>query len=180
MARGTKEFLSLLVESWTGTAICHWTHFSAWWALSSMDSSLSRVLLSATVTRESSSVPTTEPALLTSLSSQPVSLLAACSPAIHSIKEDAGHHRLIKHLQQFFADVEGPQPSQEVQTALPRLGLRWRCTTNSPKHASQHLLEQPFGDNSKVDSLNNRLGKPLDGTPEKLDKSNTCSRQDLF
>ena len=50
--------------SWTGTAVCQWTHSSAW--------------------------------------------------SNHSIKEDAGHHRLVRHLQHFcfvlfcFADVEDP------------------------------------------------------------------------
>ena len=76
MVRGTKEFLSLLVElDWDSslplnTLLCLVKVLCrGWWVLSSMDNSLSRVLFSATVTRESSSVTTTEPALLTSLSS---------------------------------------------------------------------------------------------------------------
>ena len=87
MARGTKEFFSLLVElDWDSsrplkTLLCLVkVSCRGWWVLSRMDSSLSRVLLSATVTRESSSVPTTEPALLTSLSIRPASLLLLLPP----------------------------------------------------------------------------------------------------
>ncbi|KAI3356719.1 hypothetical protein L3Q82_003307 [Scortum barcoo] len=81
-----------------------------WLALSIISSSLSRVLDSATVTRESSFVPTTEPARLISLSSLDVSFFGyAAPPAHHSVKEDTGNHRLVKHLQKFAADVEGPQ-----------------------------------------------------------------------
>ncbi|XP_051262788.1 uncharacterized protein si:ch211-269k10.4 isoform X3 [Dicentrarchus labrax] len=87
MAMGTKEFLSLLVElDWDSsrplnTLLCLVKVLCRGWSpLSSVDSSLSRVLLSATVTRECSSVPTTEPALLTSLSSQPASLFLLLPP----------------------------------------------------------------------------------------------------
>ncbi|KAI3366584.1 hypothetical protein L3Q82_009200 [Scortum barcoo] len=60
-----------------------------------MEPSLSRVLDSATVTRESSFVPTTEPARLISLSSLDVFLFGyAAPPAYHSVKEDTGNHRL--------------------------------------------------------------------------------------
>ncbi|KAI4890409.1 hypothetical protein NFI96_000138 [Prochilodus magdalenae] len=40
------------------------------------------------------------------------------SPTHHSIKEDADHHRLVEHQQEFLADPEGPQPPEEVQSAL--------------------------------------------------------------
>ena len=75
--------------------------------MSSMASSLFSVLSSANVTRESSSMPTTEPARLISLSSLEVSLLVVLPPpAHHSVEKDAGDHRLIKHPQEFCADVE--------------------------------------------------------------------------
>src|SRR4029434_2989923 len=48
-------------------------------------------------------------------------LLNAASPTHHSIKEDAGNHRLVKHAQEFVADIEGPQSPQEVETALTLL-----------------------------------------------------------
>ena len=35
-----------------------------------------------------------------------VPLVYAASPAHHSVEEDAGNHRLVKHPQQFAADVE--------------------------------------------------------------------------
>lgn len=38
--------------------------------------------------------------------------------AHHGVKEDAANHRLVKHLQEFAADVEGPQSPQEVHPAL--------------------------------------------------------------
>src|SRR4029434_5267929 len=50
-----------------------------------------------------------------------IPLLYAASPAHHSIKEDAGNHRLVKHAQEFVADIEGPQPPQEVEPALTLL-----------------------------------------------------------
>src|SRR4029434_8540623 len=51
-----------------------------WWSLSKMVSNLPRVLLSDTVVRQSSSVPTTSPAFLTSLSSRPASLFFVLPP----------------------------------------------------------------------------------------------------
>src|SRR4029434_9502464 len=50
-----------------------------------------------------------------------IPLLYAASPAHHSIKEDAGNNRLVKHVQEFVADIEGPQPPQEVEPALTLL-----------------------------------------------------------
>ena len=85
--------------------------------MSKMVSKLLRVLLSATVVRQSSSVPTTAPAFLTSLSSRPASLFFMLTPQ-HSIKEDAGNDRLVKHAKKFVADIEGPQPPQELEPAL--------------------------------------------------------------
>ena len=85
-----------------------------WWSLSRIDSNLLRVLLSATVVRHSSSVPTTAPAF----QSPSIPLLNAASPAHHSIKEETGNHRLVKHAQKFVADIEGPQPPQEIEPAL--------------------------------------------------------------
>src|SRR4029434_1812066 len=69
---------------------------SVWW-------SLSKILLSATVVRHSSSVPTTAPTFLTSH-------LYTASPAHHSIKEETGNNRLVKHVQEFVADIEGQPP----------------------------------------------------------------------
>lgn len=55
---------------------------------------------------------TTEPPLLTSLShSRCVFLLAASCPTHHSVERDKCHRRLVKHLYQFFADVDRPWPS---------------------------------------------------------------------
>ena len=50
-----------------------------------------------------------------------IPLLSASSPSHHSIEEDAGNHRLVKHPEELAADIEGPQPPQEVQPALPFL-----------------------------------------------------------
>src|SRR4029434_10193537 len=95
---------------------------SGWWTLSKMVSNLLRVLLSATVVRQSSSVPTTAPRLPHQpVQSPSIPLLYAASPAHHSIKEDAGNHRLVKHAQEFVADIEGPQSPQEVETVLTLL-----------------------------------------------------------
>src|SRR4029434_7876187 len=79
MALGTKDFLSLSDEHDRSLplnmlfcllrVLC-----SGWWSLFKMVSSLLNVLFSATDVRQSSSVPTTAPALLTSLSSRPASL----------------------------------------------------------------------------------------------------------
>ncbi|KAI4873687.1 hypothetical protein NFI96_003841 [Prochilodus magdalenae] len=52
--------------------------------------------------KDSSSSPSTEPAFLTSLSSRPASLLLILPPQhTHSIKEDAGYHRLVEHQEEF-------------------------------------------------------------------------------
>ena len=83
------------------------TECRGWLALSIICSSLSSVLISATVTRESSFIPTTEPARLISLSSLDVSFLyMLLPPANHSVKEETVNLRLVKHQQQFAADVE--------------------------------------------------------------------------
>ena len=108
MALGTKDLLSLSVEHDNDRSlplnmlvcplgvVC-----SGWWTLSKIVSNLLRVLLSATVVRQSC-----------------IPLLYAASPAHHSIKKDAGNNRLIEHAQEFAADIEGPQPPQEVEPAL--------------------------------------------------------------
>ena len=53
---------------------------SGWWTLSKIVSNLLRILLFATVVRQSSSVPTTAPAFLTSLSSHPAPLFFMLPP----------------------------------------------------------------------------------------------------
>ncbi|KAM7374637.1 hypothetical protein PAMP_007283 [Pampus punctatissimus] len=75
--------------------------------LSIISSSLSSVLISVTLTRESSFIPTTE-------------LLGHAAP--QHATEDAGNHRLVKHLRQFAADIEGPQSLQSLPQ-LPLTGL---------------------------------------------------------
>ncbi|KAI3365412.1 hypothetical protein L3Q82_010501 [Scortum barcoo] len=72
--------------------------------------SLSRVLDSATVTRESSSANHRAGPPDQFIQSGCVLFGYAAPPAYHSVKEDTGNHRLVKHLQKFAADVEGPQP----------------------------------------------------------------------
>ena len=54
---------------------------------------------------------------------QPVEvwLWRAPIPAHHSVRENAGDHRLVEHLQELPADVEGAQPPQEVHPALSLL-----------------------------------------------------------
>src|SRR4029434_5821585 len=81
MALGTKDFLSLSDEHDSDRSLplnmlfCLLTVLcSGWWTLSKIVSNLLRVILSAIVVRQSSSVPTTAPAFLTSLSSRPASL----------------------------------------------------------------------------------------------------------
>ncbi|KAI4896390.1 hypothetical protein NFI96_019950 [Prochilodus magdalenae] len=46
-----------------------------------------------------------------------LSMMMVCTH--HSIEETAGHHSLIEHLQELPTDVKGPQPPQEVESALP-------------------------------------------------------------
>ena len=77
-----------------------------WLTLSMMVSSLSRVLFfSATVIRKSSLIPTTKPAHMIS-KSKPGKDLFGCAtpPAHHRVGDDVGHHRLVKHPQEFPAD----------------------------------------------------------------------------
>src|SRR4029434_3946511 len=82
MALGTKDFLSLSDEHDSDRSLPLNMLFcllrvlcSGWWTLSKIVvSNLLRVLLSVTVVRQSSSVPTTAPAFLTSLSTRPASL----------------------------------------------------------------------------------------------------------
>ena len=75
MAQGTKEFFSLFVQLFgrSSLSLSHLLQLlmivcRGWLALSMMPRSLLRVLLSASVTRGSSFMPTTEPASLTSFS----------------------------------------------------------------------------------------------------------------
>ena len=65
--------------------------------LSRVDRVFSRVRLSATDTRESSSAPTTDP----------VPPFYTAPPTNRSIEENTGHDRLVKYQQQFFTDVKG-------------------------------------------------------------------------
>src|SRR4029434_7119358 len=81
MALGTKDFLSLSDEHDSDRSLPLNMLFcllrvlcSGWWTLSKIVSNLLRVLFSATDVRQSSSMPTTAPAFLTSLSSRPASL----------------------------------------------------------------------------------------------------------
>ena len=87
MACGTNDLLSLSVEQDGDSSLSLKTLLClmmvlcrGWWALSMMESSLLRVLLSATDVVESSSVPTTEPAFLTSLSRREASLFLMLPP----------------------------------------------------------------------------------------------------
>lgn len=94
LCRGTKE-LSLPVQQGSDRKLLQNTLLSlvnvlcrGWWALSRMETSFSRVLLS--VTSEPSSVPTTEAALLT------MPVLSVSSSAHHSIA-CTGDHTLVEH-----------------------------------------------------------------------------------
>ena len=92
--------------------------------MSKMVGSLLSTLLSDTDLMHSSSAPTKD--AKDSLPYQPfqspsIPLLSSSSPSHHSIEEDAGNHRLVKHPEELAADIEGPQPPQEVQPALPFL-----------------------------------------------------------
>src|SRR4029434_3875311 len=87
MALGTTDFLSLSDEHDSDRSLplnmlfCLLTVLcSGWLTVSKIVSNLLRVLLSATVVRQSSSVPTTAPAVLTSLSSRPASLFFMLPP----------------------------------------------------------------------------------------------------
>lgn len=66
-----------------------------WQSLSIMQSSLLRILLCAVDVSDSTSMPTTEPAFLTSLSSRPASLFLVLSPHYtvpqHTVEEDTVH-----------------------------------------------------------------------------------------
>src|SRR4029434_6595162 len=87
MALGTKDFLSLSDEHDSDRSLplnmllCPLKVLcSGWWSLFKMVSSLLSVLFSATDVRQSSSVPTTALAFLTSLSSRPASLFFMLPP----------------------------------------------------------------------------------------------------
>ncbi|XP_059184543.1 galanin receptor type 1 [Centropristis striata] len=55
---------------------------------------------------------------------QAISGSQACFiPRTPRIEEDAGNHRLVEHPKEFAADIEGPQPPQEVQPALSFLSV---------------------------------------------------------
>ncbi|XP_062295802.1 leucine-rich repeat, immunoglobulin-like domain and transmembrane domain-containing protein 3b [Scomber scombrus] len=66
------------------------------------------------IDKDSSSMPTTEPAVLTS-----VPLPSAASPAHHNIQEDTGPDRLVEHQEEFAADVKGPPPPEEIEPFRP-------------------------------------------------------------
>ena len=81
-----------------------------------MLSRLPRVLLSDADEMPSGSEPFQSPT---------IPLLRASSPADHAVEEDAGDHRLVKHPEELAADIEGPQPPQEVKLALSFLAERF-------------------------------------------------------
>lgn len=47
-----------------------------------------------------------------------IPLLDAASQAYHRIEENTGNDRLVEHLQHFLTGDKGPQPPQEVKSAL--------------------------------------------------------------
>lgn len=77
-----------------------------------LDRSLLSACHSTTDVRLPSSMPTTDPAFLPSLSRHEVTTFFMLPPSIPP------HNSLIKHQQQLFADVEGCQPSEDVKSAL--------------------------------------------------------------
>ncbi|KAK3523131.1 hypothetical protein QTP86_020215, partial [Hemibagrus guttatus] len=91
--------------------------------LSMIDRSLLSIHLSATDVPLSSTEPTIEPAILTSLSRHEASFFLMLPP------QHTRHNSLTEHLQQLFADVEGCKPSKEVQPALssPAQSIRLVC-----------------------------------------------------
>ena len=101
--------------------------------LSWMDSSMFSVFFSATDTRESSSMPSTEPAFLISLSS--ISNIHIASPAHHSVKKDTGHYRLVKQPQYLAADIKRPKLPQVEELIL--------CL---PVHSEGHFITSYTGD----------------------------------
>ncbi len=92
-----------------------------WEALSIILSSFLSILLSDTFTKDSSSTLRTEPAFLMSLLSylsllsclSSISCLHPAAPAHYSVEDDAGHHRVIKHLQHGSVDIEWSSESPE-------------------------------------------------------------------
>src|SRR4029434_3455092 len=87
MALGTKDFLSLSDEHDSDRSLplkmllCPLRVLcSGWWSLSKMVRSLVNVVFTAPDVRQSSSLPTTAPPLLTSLSSRPASLFFMLPP----------------------------------------------------------------------------------------------------
>jgi len=102
MARGTQEFLSLFVEQLRDSSLllnAPLSHQSlVEWLLYVVQDGQS-LLQSPSLchTRESSSVPTTDPALLTSRSKRPASPpFNTAPPTNHSIKENTRHNKLVK------------------------------------------------------------------------------------
>ncbi len=74
-----------------------------WDTLSKMTSNFDSILLSDTAGRDSSSTPTTSPSLRISLLSLLASATFSLLPqhATNSKQDSTGHHRLIKHAQQY-------------------------------------------------------------------------------
>lgn len=125
---GTKNLLSLSVEHANDRSLPLNMVFclvnvlcSGWWSLSKTDSLL-RVPFFSTSIKDSSSMPTTEPGFLTSLSSHPVFIFLMLPPQQHSTEEDAGHDRprvrwnIRRTLLQM---LKMPKPPQEIKLALP-------------------------------------------------------------
>src|SRR4029434_8236036 len=122
MALGTKDFLSLSDERDgdrslpLNVLLCLLRVLcSGWWTLSKMvckptqGPSLRHRCEAVQFSAHNSSCLPHQ-----SVQSPRIPFLYAASPAHHSIKEDAGNHRLVKHAQEFVADIERPQSPQEV------------------------------------------------------------------
>jgi len=74
---------------------------------------------STTALRESSLLPTTEPAFFYQFVQAPtVFVCTATPPADSSIEQCTLNDSVIKHAHHVTADIEGPEPSQEEEMAL--------------------------------------------------------------
>ena len=62
-----------------------------------------------------------------------VGCLHPAAPAHYSMEEDAGHHRVIKHLQHGSADIERPEPPERKQDCLTCL-LHCVCVSRPVRH----------------------------------------------
>ncbi|KAI3357227.1 hypothetical protein L3Q82_015684 [Scortum barcoo] len=109
------------------------------------ESSLSRVLNSATITRESSFMPTTELARLISLSSLDVSFLGyAAPPAHHSVKEDTGNHRLVAAVRCPVQFIVQPQPEVQEWLCLNcQMQRALGIDMTTPRSKSQQQIHSP-------------------------------------